>query len=69
ETRYLTLQRFNNYRHIYDTFNYFHVNYYYSSYGVVTRTDTLTKAFTFLVTNASTYKNLALLLCEVEAIT
>ncbi|XP_055884579.1 uncharacterized protein LOC129926192 isoform X2 [Biomphalaria glabrata] len=69
ETRYLTLQRFNNYRHIYDTFNYFHVNYYYSYYGVVTRTDTLTKAFTFLVTNASTYKNLALLLCEVEAIT
>ncbi|XP_055885050.1 multiple epidermal growth factor-like domains protein 10 isoform X1 [Biomphalaria glabrata] len=67
-SRYFTFQGFNNDGEIYNTFKSSEINSA-NAYGFITRDNTLTKAFTFELTSSSTYTNLTLLLCEVEAFT
>uniref|UniRef100_A0A2C9KU42 Uncharacterized protein n=1 Tax=Biomphalaria glabrata TaxID=6526 RepID=A0A2C9KU42_BIOGL len=68
DTRYFTFQKFNNDGEKYNTFKSSEINSA-NSYGLITRNNTLTKAFTFELTSSSTNTNLTLLLCEVEAFT
>ncbi|KAK0046234.1 multiple epidermal growth factor-like domains protein 6 [Biomphalaria pfeifferi] len=63
-----TFQRFNDDGKIYNTFNSTEIHSA-NSYGLITISKTITKAFTFELRSSSTNTNLTFLLCEVEAFT
>ncbi|KAI8773320.1 hypothetical protein BgiBS90_025738, partial [Biomphalaria glabrata] len=65
--RYATLDTYNNYGELYDTFTMRQSSNEYSS--IVSSFKTPTKSFTLSMTSASTNKSITFSLCEVEAYT